>query len=177
VTVAEEQTSIVDRKDHLQGEPSRESIRQNPEHLASAEGEEQLGLTVSAGCASVEVTEEDPRIWRGHHGEDNLLRLKDRGVCGPTSSVADVCQSSSDGVCNGGSTLAKDVRCLDDTRGREAQSCCVGSREQTREVVGCPKLCLFRRGEGSTTRSRSFSSFFCKECREHSCNSWSLRGE
>ena len=58
--MAKEQTSIADRKDHLQGEPTRESICQKPEHLGGAEGEEQVGSTVSAGCASVEVTEEDP---------------------------------------------------------------------------------------------------------------------
>ena len=61
MTVAEEQTSIVDRKDHLQGEPTRESICQNLEHLGGAEGEEQEGSIVSAGCASIEVAEEDPR--------------------------------------------------------------------------------------------------------------------
>ncbi len=61
MTVAEEQTSIADGKDHLQGEPIRESFCQNPEHLGGAAGEEQEGSTVSARCTSVEVAEEDPR--------------------------------------------------------------------------------------------------------------------
>ncbi len=41
MTIAEEQTSIVDRKYYLQSEPSRESSCQNPEPLEGAEGEEQ----------------------------------------------------------------------------------------------------------------------------------------
>ncbi len=41
MTVAEEQTSIADRKDYLQSESSRESSCQNPEPLEGAEGEEQ----------------------------------------------------------------------------------------------------------------------------------------
>ena len=43
VTVVEEQTSIAEGKDHLQGEPTRESFCQNPEHLgggAAGEGQE-----------------------------------------------------------------------------------------------------------------------------------------
>ena len=91
MTVAEEQTSIADCKDHLQGHPTRESICQNSEHLVSVEGEEQAGSTVSAVCAPVELTKEDPRSLRGTHGEVNALRLEDRGVGGPTSSVANVC--------------------------------------------------------------------------------------
>ena len=60
VIVAEEQTSIAGRKDHLQGEPTRESCCHYPEHLGGAEGEKQEGSTVSAGCASVEIPEENP---------------------------------------------------------------------------------------------------------------------
>ena len=73
--VTEEQTSIADRKDHLQGEPTRESFCPNPEHLAGAEGEEQEGSTISVGCASVDVSEEDPRRWRGSHSEVDVLGL------------------------------------------------------------------------------------------------------
>jgi len=75
--VAEEHTSIVNRKDNLQGEPTQESICQNPELLGGAEGEEQKGSKISAGRASVKAIEEYPRNWRGSHG-------------GPTSSVSDV---------------------------------------------------------------------------------------
>ena len=138
MTVAEEQTSIAEGKDHLQGEPTRESFCQNPEQLGGAAGEGQEGSTVSARCTSVEVAEEDPRSWGGPHGEVDVLRLEDRGVGGPTSGVADVRQSGSDGVGSGGSTLAEAVRCPGETRGREAQRCCVGSREPPREGAGCP---------------------------------------
>ena len=55
VTMAEEQTSIADGKDHFQGEPTRESFCQNPEHLGGAAGEEQEDSTLSARCNSVEV--------------------------------------------------------------------------------------------------------------------------
>jgi len=61
VPLIEEQTSIANNKDHLQGEPTRESICQNPEPLEGAEGEEHEGSTISAGCASVEVAEENSR--------------------------------------------------------------------------------------------------------------------
>ena len=60
MTNAEEQTSITDRKDHLQGEPTQESFCQNSEHLGGTGGEEQEGSTVSAGCTSIEVPEEIP---------------------------------------------------------------------------------------------------------------------
>ena len=86
----------------------------------------------------MEETEEDPRCRGGLYGEVNVLRLEDRGVGGPTSSVADVRQSGSDGVGSGGNTLAEVVRCLGEARGREAQRCCVGGREPPREGVGCP---------------------------------------
>jgi hypothetical protein len=129
---------IADRKDHLQGEPTRESICQNPEHLARAAGEEQEGLTISAGGASVEVTEEDPHRWRGSHGNIDVLRFENRGVGGPTSSIADVCQCGTDGVDIGGSTFSEFVRCPCKTSGREAVSCRVGSREPPREGVGSP---------------------------------------
>ena len=138
MAVAKKQTSIADRKDHLQGKPTRGSICQNPEHLAGAEGEEQEGSTISVGCASVDVTEEDPRRWRGSHSEVDVLRLEDRGVGGPTSSVADVCQSGIDGVGNRGRTFPEVVRCPNETNGREAVSCRVGSREPPREDVGSP---------------------------------------
>ena len=91
MTVVEEQTLIAYRKYHLQGKPTRESIRQNPVHLVGAEGEDQAGSTFSAGYASVKVAEEDPRNRRGTHSEVNVLRLDDRGAVGPTSSVADYC--------------------------------------------------------------------------------------
>ena len=119
--MAEEQTSIDEGKDYLQGKPTRESFCQNLEHLGRRRRRGQEGSTVSARCTSVEVAEEDPRSWRGPHGEVNVLRLEDRGVGGPISSVADVRQFGSDGVGSGGSTLAEVVRCPGEARGREAQ--------------------------------------------------------
>jgi len=77
VTVAEEQISIVYGKVYLQGQPTRESFCQNPEHFGGAASEEQEGSTVSARCTSIEVAEEDPRSWGGSHGEVDVLRFED----------------------------------------------------------------------------------------------------
>ena len=91
MTVAEEQISIANRKDHSQSEATRESICQNLEPLLRTECEEQVGSTVSAGSALIEVDEEIPRNWRGSHGEVDVLRLEERGVGGSAPHVLDVC--------------------------------------------------------------------------------------
>ena len=120
----------------MHGGPTRESICQIPEPFESAEGEDQEGSIVSAGCASVEVAEENPRSYRVPHGEFDVLRLEDRGARGPTSSIADVYQCGFDGVGSGGSSLTEVMRCSCESNGREALSCRVGTREPPREGVG-----------------------------------------
>jgi hypothetical protein len=59
--MAEEQTSIDNRKDHLQGEPTRESICHNTEARAGTVREEREGSPIFAGTTLVEVAKEDSR--------------------------------------------------------------------------------------------------------------------
>ena len=51
-------------------------------------GEEHEGSTVFAEAASLEFAKENPRRGGGLLGEVNVLRLKDRGIGGPATSVA-----------------------------------------------------------------------------------------
>ncbi len=96
--MAEEQTSLSTAKTICKVNRYGSNFAKKLECLEGAEGEEQKGSKVSEGGASVEKSEEDPRGRSGLHGKVNELHLEDSGVGRPTSSMADVRQSYTDGV-------------------------------------------------------------------------------
>ena len=58
---------------------------------------------------SLQVAEEDVGRLGRSHGEVNVLRLRDGGVSGPASRVADVVKGDLDGVSGGRCSVSEDV--------------------------------------------------------------------
>ncbi len=108
------------RKDHLLDEqPRGGNLPKQMSGFAAAQGRRDCSATFIRG-ALAQVVEEDMSCRSRPHRKVNVLAREDNGVGGPSTDVADVCKSSTNGDGRGSSPFTKAVRRLAETIRRVA---------------------------------------------------------
>jgi hypothetical protein len=107
---------LLRRKDHLLDEPPLGAICQNNERISRRAGSASSSKAFVRD-ALAKVAKEKASYRSRQHREVNVLCRQDSRVGGPSTDVADVCQTSTDGVGGGSRPFAEATRRLAETFG------------------------------------------------------------